>query len=73
RKTNLRTHLLTHDPHRPRPYVCTFPGCTRSFVRMHDVERHAGVHGGVKSVWCECGVGFKRRDAWERHLRRDKC
>ncbi|KAJ3126332.1 hypothetical protein HK101_005768, partial [Irineochytrium annulatum] len=72
RKFNLKTHLLTHDPSRARPYACPVRGCGKTFVRTHDLERHSGVHerkkGGVKRFTCgQCGVGFGRKDAMGRH------
>lgn len=42
---NLKSHSLTHDPARPKPYTCHYASCTRSFSRLHDLERHQqGIH-----------------------------
>ncbi|KAJ9104567.1 hypothetical protein QFC21_002065 [Naganishia friedmannii] len=42
---NLKSHASTHDPARPRPYDCPHANCTRSFSRLHDLERHRqGIH-----------------------------
>ncbi|KAJ3410518.1 hypothetical protein HDV05_003675 [Chytridiales sp. JEL 0842] len=71
RKFNLKTHLLTHNPERPRPFTCEEPGCGKTFVRIHDLERHLVVHKGVKGWVCPgCGIGFTRKDAMGRHVRR---
>ncbi|KAI5454169.1 hypothetical protein NCC49_004234 [Naganishia albida] len=42
---NLKSHASTHDPARPKPYECPHEKCTRSFSRLHDLERHRqGIH-----------------------------
>ena len=40
RQYNLRAHMLTHNPDRPRPYKCDHPKCSNSFVRQADLRRH---------------------------------
>lgn len=40
RAFNLKTHLGTHDPQRPKPFVCHHNKCGRSFSRKHDLGRH---------------------------------
>lgn len=40
RAYNLKTHMATHDPLRPKPFVCSHAGCGRSFSRKHDLGRH---------------------------------
>lgn len=40
RAFNLKTHLATHDPNRPKPHVCPHKACGRSFSRKHDLGRH---------------------------------
>lgn len=40
RAYNLKTHMATHDPNRPKPHVCPHPSCSRSFSRKHDLGRH---------------------------------
>ncbi|KAJ3750018.1 hypothetical protein DFH05DRAFT_1385340 [Lentinula detonsa] len=40
RAYNLKTHLATHDPDRPKPHVCPHRACGRSFSRKHDLGRH---------------------------------
>ncbi|TCD70418.1 hypothetical protein EIP91_003499 [Steccherinum ochraceum] len=37
---NLSSHMDTHNPDRPRNYVCTHTGCQRAFYRRNDLERH---------------------------------
>jgi hypothetical protein len=40
-----QSHASTHDPARPRPHECPHSKCTRSFSRLHDLERHRqGIH-----------------------------
>lgn len=45
---NLIAHLRTHDPTRPKPYICH---CQRAFVREADFTRHQ------KSVCFPCVYG----------------
>ncbi|KZT23753.1 hypothetical protein NEOLEDRAFT_1068712 [Neolentinus lepideus HHB14362 ss-1] len=40
RAYNLKTHIATHDPNRPKPHVCPHRACGRSFSRKHDLGRH---------------------------------
>ncbi|RSH76532.1 uncharacterized protein EHS24_005521 [Apiotrichum porosum] len=45
RAFNLKSHVQTHDPLRPKPHQCPHPMCKRSFSRLHDLERHRqGIH-----------------------------
>ncbi|EKD01392.1 hypothetical protein A1Q2_04314 [Trichosporon asahii var. asahii CBS 8904] len=45
RAFNLKSHIQTHDPLRPKPHQCPHPSCKRSFSRLHDLERHRqGIH-----------------------------
>ncbi|KAI9317195.1 hypothetical protein BX666DRAFT_1857568, partial [Dichotomocladium elegans] len=39
RANNMKEHILTHDPSRPRKYAC--PRCGKRFARKHDMKRHA--------------------------------
>jgi hypothetical protein len=40
RSYNLKSHLQTHNPTRPHPNHCPYPGCERRFVRRTDLLRH---------------------------------
>ncbi|KZT51442.1 hypothetical protein CALCODRAFT_416082, partial [Calocera cornea HHB12733] len=40
RAYNLKTHIATHDPQRPKPYKCPYASCGRGFSRKHDLGRH---------------------------------
>ncbi|WVF70045.1 hypothetical protein IAT40_004832 [Kwoniella sp. CBS 6097] len=45
RAFNLKSHVQTHNPLRPKPYQCPHPSCKRGFSRLHDLERHRqGIH-----------------------------
>lgn len=71
RAYNLKTHMATHDPHRPKPFSCPHKACGRSFSRKHDLGRHLvsihhddpedkkiGVEKGERT-WCDsCGKGW---------------
>ncbi|KAI0632874.1 hypothetical protein C8Q77DRAFT_1120240 [Trametes polyzona] len=59
-RTHQRFHTLEH-----RPYRCM--QCPASFVRNHDLKRHALLHD--KKAWrcAGCNKIFSRRDAIKRH------
>ena len=59
-RAHQRLHTLEH-----RPYHCT--QCPASFVRNHDLKRHALLH--EKKAWrcAGCNKIFSRRDAIKRH------
>ncbi|WRT65021.1 uncharacterized protein IL334_001962 [Kwoniella shivajii] len=45
RAFNLKSHVQTHNPLRPKPYQCPHTSCKRGFSRLHDLERHRqGIH-----------------------------
>ncbi|WWD22079.1 hypothetical protein CI109_106568 [Kwoniella shandongensis] len=45
RAFNLKSHVQTHNPLRPKPYQCPHASCKRGFSRLHDLERHRqGIH-----------------------------
>ncbi|WVQ84026.1 hypothetical protein IAT38_006171 [Cryptococcus sp. DSM 104549] len=45
RAFNLKSHVQTHNPMRPKPYQCPHSTCKRGFSRLHDLERHRqGIH-----------------------------
>ncbi|RSH90294.1 hypothetical protein EHS25_001628 [Saitozyma podzolica] len=45
RAFNLKSHIQTHNPLRPKPHMCPHPTCKRGFSRLHDLERHRqGIH-----------------------------
>ncbi|KIY51333.1 hypothetical protein FISHEDRAFT_27185, partial [Fistulina hepatica ATCC 64428] len=64
RAYNLKTHMATHDPNRPKPHVCPYRSCGRSFSRKHDLGRHlvsihredASMHSSSKKT----SVGVER-------------
>ena len=66
RRWNLRTHLLTHEVGRDRPFQCRI--CLKQFYRVHDLDRHQGCHGREKTQHCSCGKSFFRKDALRRHI-----
>ncbi|KNC97416.1 uncharacterized protein SPPG_07340 [Spizellomyces punctatus DAOM BR117] len=72
RRFNLTAHLRTHDPQRPRPFNCD--QCPSTFVRAHDLLRHASVHSNNKPYSCPiCETRFTRMDALRRHEKMAKC
>lgn len=63
RRYNIRSHVQTHLS--DRPYVCNV--CDSKFVRPHDLRRHLKSHDPTKEFTCECGKGFTRHDALQKH------
>lgn len=68
RRWNLSQHMLTHEPNRPKPHVCSHRECGRSFSRKHDLTRHLiSVHretpfvGNASAKKAEIGVGRRAR------------
>ena len=48
RKHNLKTHMETHNPNRPKPFVCPEGDCGHPFTRKHDLKRHLESMHGAK-------------------------
>ncbi|KAK4999013.1 Metallothionein expression activator [Elasticomyces elasticus] len=69
RRENIRSHVQTHLG--DRPYKCN--PCGATFVRVHDLKRHARIHSGIKACICPCGNKFVRQDALTRHRQRGCC
>ncbi|CAO3616823.1 unnamed protein product [Cunninghamella blakesleeana] len=42
RANNMKEHILTHDPNRPKLFSCHV--CSKSFARKHDMKRHTKSH-----------------------------
>ncbi|KAJ3112340.1 hypothetical protein HDU96_004684 [Phlyctochytrium bullatum] len=64
RPYNLKSHLVAHSAE--RRFAC--PACPRTFLRKHDMLRHARLHLGRKLVCGGCGKRFARADGLKRHL-----
>lgn len=69
RTGNYKTHYLSAHT-LSRPHTCGHCGMT--FVRKHDLSRHAQSHGPKVTFKCEaCGKGYSRRDGLSRHNARE--
>ena len=40
RRSNLKSHIETHNPYRKRPFVCPESDCKYPFTRSNDLKRH---------------------------------
>lgn len=45
RANNMKEHILTHDPYRPKMFACDT--CQKSFARKHDMKRHVKSHSRI--------------------------
>ncbi|EIN13643.1 hypothetical protein PUNSTDRAFT_117360 [Punctularia strigosozonata HHB-11173 SS5] len=65
RAYNLKTHMATHDPNRPKPHMCPHKSCGRSFSRKHDLGRHlVSIHReDSSSVYSNGSTGSARVSA----------
>ncbi|KAF8262896.1 hypothetical protein EI94DRAFT_641669 [Lactarius quietus] len=46
RKSNMKSHMETHNPNRKRPFVCPESDCAHPFTRSNDLKRHLlSMHG----------------------------
>ena len=69
RKENARSHVQNHLG--DRQFQCN--DCGKTFVRQHDMKRHAAIHNDNRPHVCPCGSGFARHDALTRHRQRGMC
>ena len=69
RKENIKSHVQGHL--KDRQYRCKL--CKKTFVRQHDLKRHANIHTLKVVKACKCGKEFARADALTRHRQRGMC
>ncbi|KAG0341598.1 hypothetical protein BG004_005980 [Podila humilis] len=66
RKSNLKSHLMTHD--NVRKHIC--PQCDVAFLRVYDLDRHIRSHTKEVKYACKfqgCTKGYGRSDQLKRH------
>jgi len=62
-------------PIRSQNFPCDIVGCTSSYTRIHELQRHLKAHSGIKPHICQIadcnrtGAGFARKDHLRQHLR----
>ena len=43
-KSNMTSHLHTHDPNRRKDYVCTYENCKKAFYDAQHLKQHMWTH-----------------------------
>lgn len=57
RSNNMKEHILTHDPNRPKKFSCTL--CPKRFARKHDLKRHYQAHQrSIEKIMVTCGLAL---------------
>ncbi|KAI5098393.1 wilms tumor 1b, partial [Silurus meridionalis] len=61
------------EPNEKRPFVCSYPGCSKRYFKLSHLQMHGRKHTGEKPYQCDytdCGRRFSRSDQLKRHQRR---
>uniref|UniRef100_A0A7R9YBT7 C2H2-type domain-containing protein n=1 Tax=Pinguiococcus pyrenoidosus TaxID=172671 RepID=A0A7R9YBT7_9STRA len=70
----LMRHMETHKTKADRrKYVCSVPGCGKSYLRLDHLKRHQITHKGVKPFVCPGGKAFFYHYHLLRHQRSGCC
>ncbi|CAO3594361.1 unnamed protein product [Absidia cylindrospora] len=55
RSNNMKEHILTHNPNRPKNFPCSL--CPKRFARKHDLKRHHQSHErNIEKMMVACGL-----------------
>ncbi|XP_062861190.1 WT1 transcription factor b isoform X1 [Trichomycterus rosablanca] len=61
------------EPNEKRPFMCSYPGCSKRYFKFCHLQMHGRKHTGEKPYQCnfpDCGRRFSRSDQLKRHQRR---
>ncbi|MCJ8733517.1 hypothetical protein PDJAM_G00224650 [Pangasius djambal] len=61
------------EPSEKRPFMCSYPGCSKRYFKLSHLQMHGRKHTGEKPYQCDftdCGRRFSRSDQLKRHQRR---
>ncbi|CAG0909356.1 unnamed protein product, partial [Cyprideis torosa] len=70
-KSGYKTNSSAEIP-RPKPFVCTYADCNKSYYKSSHLKAHIRIHTGEKPFLCnweDCGRRFPRSDELSRHRR----
>ncbi|XP_012935638.1 uncharacterized protein LOC101852610 [Aplysia californica] len=70
-RRDLRQHVTTEHKGKTRKYLCSWPGCSKSFYAQTHLQVHNLTHTGEKPVACQiCDYRCRQRTALLWHMRK---
>ncbi|XP_026997688.1 WT1 transcription factor b isoform X9 [Tachysurus fulvidraco] len=73
RVPSITPSVVRTEPSEKRPFMCSYPGCSKRYFKLSHLQMHGRKHTGEKPYQCDftdCGRRFSRSDQLKRHQRR---